>query len=147
MNSTPPANQRWHRSLGRIKICSHCRQAFWHQGSICPNCQAELEEIKLSLLGLRGKIISFTYYPLTFETEEKISHLVQAVALVKLDLKFKQASYNLFLNLPFVYQTKIEKIAIGKKVEVTLARRLPTEPNRPIFYLPKVKLIQENKND
>ncbi len=145
MNNTPPANQRWHHSLGRVKLCHHCHQAFWHQGSICPNCRAKLEEAKISILGLRGEIISFTYYPITFETKEEIKHLIQAVALVKLKTKINRTAYPLFLNLAFTYQTKIEEISIGKKVEVVLARQLPTNLSRPILYLAKVKLSQEKK--
>ncbi len=144
MNNQPPSNKRWHQSFNQLQFCPHCQRFFWHQGPFCPFCQHRLQKVKRNILGLEGKVVSFSYYSLQLEEEGKIKHLQQIIALVKFQLQRKNKTYPLFLTLPFVIETRPEKVMIGVKVKTVLRRSLTTSKNEPLLYIPKIILIRRS---
>ncbi len=139
MNTTPAGNKRWHQSFHKISLCLNCGLAFWRVGPVCPNCQRRLITIRRSILGLTGKIISYTYYQQNLVMQDKVKHQPQIVALVKLDVDYKKRKYDLFLDLPLVAEAKVNKVDFNQPVKVVLRLKTQFNPDQPLLYLPKLQ--------
>ncbi len=144
MNNQPAANKRWHQSFNKLQICSSCQLAFWRQGEYCPHCGRPLKKIRKSLLNLQGRVVSFSYYPLSLEKKEEIKRWLQIVAVVKLEVGWKKKVYPLYLTLPFGTETKPTEVKIGSQIKVVLRRRLANQLNEPLSYIPKIVLISKS---
>lgn len=123
MNFTAPSNRRNHNLIGdHLNYCNKCKVGYLSNYTNCLNCTQRLKNSSVHLLGMTGKIISYS----------RVASEWIIIARCRSD------GFTYTNILPMADGSRSP--TIGAKVKIVVRKARSTD-NNPLAYIPKFFVI------